>query len=205
MKNAIYFSLLLTATMLIVGCEKDSIKNLNKVYGTGEIVTKTLSLDSFSKIEHDGVANLYVSLGSPQSVTLKAQQNIIDVLTWEVSEGTLLIGTGENISIETHKEIRFEITVPELSSLLHDGVGDATLQGDLQNSLDIDFRGVGEVDAYSLPVNECLVLNSGVGDCKVMVNNYLEVDISSIGNVYYKGNPQISITDNGNGELINDN
>jgi hypothetical protein len=44
-----------------------------------------------------------------------------------------------------------------------------------------------------------------MGDCKVRVKENLDVDISSIGNVYYRGNPEITLSDSGLGALINDN
>jgi hypothetical protein len=44
-----------------------------------------------------------------------------------------------------------------------------------------------------------------MGDCKVKVNETLDVDISSVGKVYYRGHPQITFTDSGLGDLINDN
>jgi hypothetical protein len=205
MKQLILLSYVLAATLLTVSCEKENPNDPTSITGTGEIVNKPLEISSFSNIELNGVADLYISVGSEQSVILKAQQNIIDVMSWEVSAGTLSIGLKEGITIHNHKEIRFEIHLPALASLVHDGVGDVTLNGGNQPEMDIDFRGVGLVKAYGLPVDRCVVLNSGIGDCKVKVNSYLEVDISDLGNVYYKGNPEISVTDTGLGDLINDN
>ena len=68
--------------MIPMGCENwGTDDNSRNVIGTGPVVTQTLTLDEFSKIENTGVADIYVTLGSPQSVVLKAQQNIIDIMT----------------------------------------------------------------------------------------------------------------------------
>lgn len=205
MKKTMLFGITLAAITLLIGCEKEPLNGLNKISGSGEIITKHLELATISNVELEGVANLYVTVGNGQSVTLKAQQNIIDVLNWEVSAGILTISMDEGITIHNHEEIRIEVVVNELFDVVHDGVGDVTLNGISDHDLSIDFRGVGNIDAYDLPVENCTVYSSGLGDCKVNVSGYLEVDISSAGNVYYIGNPEISSTDTGLGDLINDN
>jgi hypothetical protein len=152
-----------------------------------------------------GVANVYVTLGSPQSVILKAQQNIIDVLTYEVINNTLKIGVEDNVSIENTEEIRFDIVINEISDIGLLGVGSFELSGDYQDELSISFIGVGHVNAYNLEVGICTISSTGVGDCKVKVLDELNVTITGVGNVYYKGNPLITQTITGIGTLINDN
>jgi len=205
MKNVILLSILLAAAVITLSCEKEEWNDPSKVTGEGEIVTLPLTLNSFSKIVLEGVANLYITVGNQESTLLKAQENIMEVLTWEVSSGTLTIGLKEGVKLENHEEIRFEISALVLSDLVHEGVGDVTFEGIGQDELNIDFRGIGMVLAYDLPVNNCVVMNSGTGDCKVRANNILDVDISSIGNIYYRGNPDITYSNSGLGDLINDN
>jgi hypothetical protein len=205
MKQLLSLGILFAAITMTISCEKEELIDPRIVTGTGEIVTKPLSLSTFSRIEFNGLANLYVTVGGEQSLILKAQQNIIEILNWEVDAGILTIWMDEGVTIQNHEEIRFEIVVNELFSLLHDGVGDMALQGGNQESLTIDFRGVGNIHAYALPVDNCIVMSTGVGNCEILVNNYLEVDISGAGNVYYRGEPEIISTGTGLGDLINEN
>lgn len=196
------FVLILSFTM----CDSDDNQNPNnKITGTGPIVTKTLSLQPFNKIENTGVANFYISLGDPQSVLLKAQQNIIDVMTYEVINGILYIGIVENTSIESAEEIRFEITINEINDIKLVGVGDFELSGDFQDELSISLTGVGSFEAYDLEVGTCTIVLTGVGDCKVNVRDELNVTLTGVGTVYYKGNPNITQSVAGMGSLINDN
>ena len=205
MKHSITLSLLLAALFATLGCEKEDPFNSQKITGKGEITTLSIELDPFQSVELGGVADLVITLGEEQAITLKAQQNIIDAMTWEVSAGILSIGLDEGVQLENHEPIIFEIHVEQLASLLHNGVGNVTLSGNSCEEFEIDHRGIGEITAYDLPVCRCMVKSSGTGNTRVLVNEYLEVDISSIGNVYYRGNPQISSTETGLGELINDN
>lgn len=193
--------------MIQTGCEDDVPgSNPRNVVGTGPIVTKTLTLDDFSKIENTGVADIYVTLGGPQSVVLKAQQNIIDVMTIGVLSDELKIGLEKGVSIERAEEIRFDITIPEITSIILTGVGDYILSGDYQEELTIVMTGVGNVSAFDLEVGTCTISITGVGNCEVYVKDQLNATITGVGNVYWKGHPDdmiISIT--GIGNLIDAN
>jgi len=190
------------------GCDTDDGPGKNiTVVGTGPVVTETLNLPPFHRIEHTGVANIIITLGSPQSVVLKAQQNIIDVLTWEVVDNTLKIGVQEktSISVETTEDIRFEMVISEISDIGLLGVGSFDLSGDFQDELSVSLIGVGNIEAYDLEVGKCTILSTGVGDCRVRVRDELNVTITGVGNIYYKGNPTITQKITGIGNLIDDN
>jgi hypothetical protein len=203
MKSSYYSIVLVVFFLITAGCE-DGLNNI-KVIGTGPIVTRNLDLASFNKIEHTGVANFYITIGSPQSVVLKAQQNIIDVMTYEVVNQSLKVGHEKNVSIEDHEEIRFEITMPAINNIELTGAGDFVLSGDEQDELTITLTGVGNIKAYQMKVGTCNITFTGVGGCEVYVNNELNVIISGVGNVCYKGNPTINLTITGLGQLINAN
>ena len=192
--------------MFSAGCEDNDPddKNLN-VVGSGPVVKKTLTLDDFNKIENTGVANIYVTLGNPQSVVLKAQQNIIDVMTIGVVNDELKIGLQKGVSIEKAEEIRFDITIPEITSIILTGVGDYILTGDYQEELTINLTGVGNVRAFDLEVGTCTIIITGVADCEVNVKNELIVNLTGVGNVYYKGDPNIDSSISGVGSLIDAN
>lgn len=202
------FSLILIFFTIIsfVMCDQDDDPIPDKkITGIGPIVSETLNLPPFDKIENTGVANIYITLDEPQAVVLKAQQNIIDIMTYQVIGSTLKIGIEDNISIENSEEIRFEITVREMNDFKLIGVGNLELSGDFQDDLSISLIGVGNVDAYGTEVGICTIVSTGVGDCKVFVRDELDVTISGVGTVFYKGNPSITQNVTGIGSLVNDN
>jgi hypothetical protein len=205
MKTVFYSMIFALLILTIQGCEDDFGHHKITVIGTGPLVTRNLDLQSFNKIENTGIANFYITIGSPQSVVLKAQQNIIDVMTWEVGNQTLKVGLDKDVSIEKNEEIRFEITVPEIKEIELTGVGDFDLSGADQEELSINLTGVGSVRAYEMKVNTCNISLTGVGDCKVYVIDELNVTIAGVGYVYYKGDPAINLTITGVGKLINAN
>jgi hypothetical protein len=207
MKHILFFLLAGLTFSVFTGCEKndDGGDNPRNIKGTGPVISKTFSLDAFSKIRNTGVADVYVTLGSPQSVELHAQQNIIDVMTIGVNGDELQIGLDDGVSIEEAEEIRFDITIPSITSLNLTGVGDFILSGNFQDKLTIDITGVGNVRAFDLEVGTCDITILGVGDCEVNVRDKLIVDIIGVGTVYYKGNPERSISISGVGALVDAN
>lgn len=192
--------------MIPMGCENwGTDDDVNRVVGTGPTITKTLSLDEFNKINLTGVADIYVTLGSPQSVELKAQQNIIDVMTIGVTSNELRVGLKEGYNIQEADTIRFDITIPEINMITLAGVGDFILSGDHQEELTIGLTGVGTVRAFNLEVGTCIIIITGVGDCEVNVIDELNVDITGVGDIYYIGNPNIDQSVSGVGRLIDAN
>ena len=207
MKQSIVHLLVILFVFVLMGCEDNdpSPGDNRNVVGTGPLVTKTLSLNGFSKIDNQGVADFHITVGGPQSVTFTAQQNIMDVMTIGVLNDELQVALEKGVSIERADSIRFDITMPDVNSIKLTGVGDFLLSGEYQEELAIMLTGVGTVSAFDMEVGSCTISITGVGDCQVRVRNELHVTILGVGNVYWKGQPQVTSSINGVGALIDAN
>jgi hypothetical protein len=126
-------------------------------------------------------------------------------MTTGVLNNELKVGLESGVSIEKADTIRFDITMPELSSIALTGVGDFYLSGSYQDELSIEITGVGNVEAFDLEVGICQILITGIADCEVNVRDQMTVDISGVGDVLYKGNPTISSSITGVGSIIDAN
>lgn len=71
-----------------------------------------------------------------------------------------------------------------------DGTGAISLSG-TATILDIDNSGVGSIKAENLEAKKGFIENSGVGHTKIFVTDELYLNVSGVGNVYYKGEPVI--------------
>jgi hypothetical protein len=138
-------------------------------------------------------------------VILRAQQNIIDIMTIGVLGDELKIGLEKGVSIDQADTIRFDITIPEITSISLTGVGDYILSGDFQEELTILLTGVGNVKAFDQEVGTCNITITGVADCEVNVRDELIVNLTGVGNIYYKGHPSIDSSISGVGSLIDAN
>jgi len=177
-----------------------------KIVGKGELVEKTITLESFSKINLLGQGNITIVKGETQVVKIKAQQNILDVLTNKITGGELRLSPKEGVNLDANKGIFYEIQTPtDISGLVIAGAGNIDISGDGQEQLNITIMGTGNVDAYKLEVSHCLVNVSGVGNCNVNVVDKLDVTIAGVGTINYKGKPDIAQNIMGIGKVINDN
>lgn len=205
MKNSIPIFLILFFIFILSGCEDNGSTRNRTVTGKGPVVTHNINVSEFTVIENIGVADFYITVGGPQSVILSAQQNIIDVMQYGVRNNIFKVSLEDDVSIENHEVIRFDITIPSINSIELTGVGNFYLSGDDQDELSIYVTGVGSVNAFELRVGTCEITFTGVGSCEVYVMNKLNVTISGIGNVFYKGSPEISSSLTGLGKLIDAN
>ena len=201
MKATAYITSILLVLMILSSCEGVFNKT---VRGSGDILSMEVEVPSFDGVSVTGTCNVNIQIGESQSVEFFAQSEILDVLTYEVEDGILEIGFKRGYSVNTSKEIRAEIIIPGLQFVGITGAGDYTLTGEQQDLLDIYITGVGDIDAYQMPVNTCNIRISGTGNCRVQVIDELDVIISGVGNIWYRGNPAINSDISGVGNLFPD-
>ena len=209
-----YLATFIIVIIFLIGftsCDNDNnITNNNNnntvtVIGTGNVVSDTITLAAFHSVSNLASFDIKITKGSPQQVILKAQQNILDVVTYQVNNGQLDLGIQNNVNIQTSQGLKAEIIIPEISRVGIIGAGDFDLSGGHEDVLYIDITGAGNVMAYNLNVDTCYITTTGVGNCFVKVNNLLSITITGVGSIYYKGSPSINQIITGVGSVIDDN
>lgn len=79
-------------------------------------------------------------------------------------------------------------------------VGDIKLRG-ISSYLGITNWGNAPIYAEELEVENCDIIHRGTGNLHLNVTNILNVEIYSIGDVYYKNNPTVTINRKGKGNV----
>jgi hypothetical protein len=191
------------ATFLLAGIILSSCDGIgNKtIRGTGPVESMEVEVPAFDGVNVTGTCNVDIQIGEPQSVEFFAQSEILDVLDYEVDDGILEIGFKRGYSVNTSEEIRAEITIPELNFTGVTGACNYELEGAQQEELNIYISGVGNIYAFDMPVNQCLIRVSGTTNCEVHVIDHLDVVISGVGNIWYRGNPEITTDISGVGNV----
>jgi hypothetical protein len=209
--NFVLLSVLLLSTVL-------SCNLFGAISGSGELAKETRSVDIFHSIIIDGLADVTVSQDVNQSLVVETDENLLNLLKTNVTEGVLTISFKKKNVNPTR--VNITISMAELRELQINGDGAIRSGGDLSlddlnvsikgsgevdlsgtgSSLNIDISGEGKVKAGELPVDACRVNISGEGDVEVCPNNTLHVTISGDGKVKYHGNPIVTqnITGDGN-------
>ena len=83
-----------------------------------------------------------------------------------------------------------------------DGSGDMTVDGTCNNSK-IEIVGSGSFQGYDCETKNAIIEVTGSGDCEVTVLNELQAVIAGSGDIFYRGNPQISTNITGSGVVQN--
>ena len=195
--------ILITAVILMGGC--DVFSPNETVEGTGPLVSRDISVSAFTKIASSGIANVNIVESDSQAVTFTAQSEILDVMTYKVTSGTLILSFEEDTNIKTSKDITIDIQGPEIDYIDAEGTGDWTLAGSLKENFYIGLTGTGDVHAYDQEITNCEINSTGTGSIWIRVADQLDIELTGTGNVYYKGRPIIDADITGTGNLISQN
>lgn len=159
----------------------------NGISGEGPVVKKTLQLDNFHAINLSVSGNVYLKQGSTQSVEVEAQQNIIDNLKKEVTDGRWNIGFEENV--RRLNKLNIYITVPSIDEVLVSGSGDIIGQSVFSgiSTLNIGVSGSGNIE-FEGNAEEMFARVTGSGDIEVKGSAKTgEIRISGSGDIEAHG------------------
>jgi hypothetical protein len=136
--------------------------------GNGPIVSVDLDMPEFTGINLTMPGQVFITQGSPQSVTVEAKQNIIDELELNVNnDGIWLIDTDR--CVRDIDDFKVFITIPDITELTITGSGDI-------------------VSENFLIVNDILLRITGSGDLDVGLEaDDIDVDITGSGNMLIEG------------------
>lgn len=173
--------------------ENNDSNNKVKIIGKGELIDKNIETGSFSELENIGYADISIKKAAVQKITFRAQANILDIMTSEISGNKLKTGIKENYNIETSKGIFINIETPNaIDDFTITGVGNIYLDFEKQTRLDISIIGTGDFNAPNTEIEECEIKIIGTGNCNVFVTKTLDVSIMGVGSVSYKGDAEVS-------------
>ena len=154
-----------------------------KIKGTGPRVTRTLDLASFEKIESNISADVEITQGATQKITVEGQANIMDLIQPEVSDNKWKIKFPKNTWFD-YDDLKIKITLPKMTAV---GLG---------GSGSIITTNMFTADDFHVGV-------SGSGTVKVMVEaNQVDCGLSGSGNIHLQGKTRdLKIGTSGSGNV----
>jgi len=171
---------------------------------------QTLQLPAFNAIKTDGIFDLEIIAGGPQSVVVKASDDAISKLKIQVLDGELIIsGPQEKHNVFISTDNKIVITVPTLRLYKGKGVGEVVIKNIDSDRIDLSYDGVGSleasgktkwlrlkgngvggIDTKKLLADDADVDFDGVGGVEIYVSNHLNAVVHGIGSLTYYGNPK---------------
>jgi uncharacterized protein YaiE (UPF0345 family) len=197
------FCFILTATLSAQNWWKSGIK------GEGPTVERNLQLNNFEGITLAFSGNVYLKQGSSQSVKVVGQQNIIDNIKTDVSNGHWKIGFDR--PVRNHDKLEIYITIPTLNKAVVSGSGNISSEGKFSASGDayVGVSGSGNV-SLNLSASSIETKISGSGNINLDGStNDMSIQISGSGNVrayeLAAANCSVSISGSGGAKVnVND-
>ena len=207
-----YFLLVILAAHF-AGCH-----GIKGVAGSGNRKTEKRSLGSFSSISTEGAFDIKVVCQKSQDVEIEGDDNILPLVTTEVSNNELRIKSLRHYSVS--KPITLRISLPDVEAIDASGAGTIEISG-LKNekfainangaptirasgetrTLKIDANGAGSVDTHKLRAANVEVEAKGVAGIEVYAREHLDVIVSGPAHVIYQGDAVVNKTVNGPGVL----
>lgn len=149
---------------------------------------KEIEVESTGNIRIDGFSNL-------ESLRVKSNStgNII-------GDGEFVIDGDLEIISHSTGNIRLEAICHDID-VRSSSTGNVSIEGSCSYQ-NVSLSRTGNYNAFDLYSEECEVDINGTGDARVFADKQLDVTIRSVGNVYYKGRPDVNINDYSVGDLI---
>jgi hypothetical protein len=188
------------------------------VKGSGKREVQKRGVSAFTSISSMGAFNIEVVAQKEQSLEIEADDNILPLVSTEVSNNVLRIKNDKGFSISEPVVVR--ISVPDLSALNVSGAGNISISG-LKNEkfeidsdgaptikvsgstkvIDISTSGAAKIDAHGLHAATGVIDSKGVSKIDVDVKNQLDVTITGPSIVTCEGDPTINKTIIGPGKV----
>jgi hypothetical protein len=207
--------LFLSFPLLAVGCHHGMRAEIK---GSGKRVVEKRNVTPFTSISTEGAFSIEVTCQKDLSLEVEGDDNVLSVVTTEVSNNVLRLRNTKNYS--SSEPVKFRISVPDLESLAVDGAGHIDIKG-LNNEkfeinadgapsisvagktklINIDTSGAGKIDTHNLHAVRGVVESKGVAQIELDVTDQLDVTVSGPSSVYYRGDPKVNKTINGPGKV----
>jgi hypothetical protein len=188
------------------------------IEGSGKLQRQKREVASFSSISTEGAFDIEIVCQKPQSLEIEGDDNILPLISTEVSDNVLRIRSLHDYS--TSEPITLKIAVPNLEGLSASGAGTLAVSG-LKNEkleidasgaptikvsgetkvLDVDTSGAGKIDAHKLRATRAVVDSKGVSRVEVFAAEQLDVTVAGPSHVIYEGDPVVKQTIHGPGSI----
>jgi hypothetical protein len=149
----------------------------NGVKGNGNIVKQERQISSFNSLEVGGAFKVFLTQGEKESLTVEADENLLEFITTEVRGNTLKISTTKDIN--NTNALNIYLTITNLDEMDISGACKLTCENKLKlNDLDMECSGASDVD-LKLSANNIKLEFSGASQIDMFGSaNEVSLDLS---------------------------
>lgn len=169
----------------------------DQVNGSGNVLKEKRATGTFNSISTEGAFDIEIVCQKPQSLEIEGDDNILPLISTEVSNSVLRIRSLRGYSVS--QPISLKIFLPDLVAVSASGAGKLVVTG-LKNEkfeidangaptirasgdtkiLSIDANGAGKIDTHNLRAANVQVDSKGVANVRVYASQQLDVTVWTI-------------------------
>ncbi len=146
------------AMLLLAGC------GLGLVVGSGNTVNEEREISGVKGVALAFVGDLRITQGDEEKLLITADDNVLPLITTEVKDGVLTIGSKSTLGIPVVNNLHYDLTVRDLNSLQLSGTGNAEMNGLNTGDLSVGVSGAGNLSIKGLQADRVTANLSGVGN-----------------------------------------
>ncbi|MCJ7662571.1 MAG: DUF2807 domain-containing protein [Anaerolineales bacterium] len=153
--------------LLIIGLFLISACGLRTIKGSGDVITESREVSGFDSVSHTGIGRVIITQGDKESLTIEADDNLLEHITSEVKNGTLELGFTDNVRIDSASPITFTVGVKDLKELDSTGTGSIEIDELGADNLNISKSGTGSISIGTLTATDLVVKADGTGNIEL--------------------------------------
>lgn len=207
-------SLIVLTLLVTAGCHRE----FSGVRGSGKREVQKREVAPFTSISTDGAFNIEVVCQKTLSMEIEGDDNILPLVTTEVKDNVLRLSNTKSYSVD--EPITFRIAVPNLEAISADGAGKIQITGvnndkilistngaaainvaGTTKMIGVDSNGAAKIDTHNLRSTHAIVDTKGASKVDLGVCDKLDVNVSGVSHVTYRGNPVVNKTIHGPGKV----
>ena len=225
MRKNLFLLLTITAFSFSLQAQKnDKYDDKDRIEGSGNVITKEISVKSFDELNASGVFNLLLSQGDKESLKIEADDNLMDLFIIENEGSTLKIRMKKNSNFNSKKQLKVYVTFKTLKSmdlgmvggtssdeklkfadlkLKNQSVGSVSLNMTLQ-TLNMENQSVGSVKLEGSAEN-AVVKNNSVGSINAgnFVVQRMDIENNGVGSATVNAEKELKYSDSFLGKVSN--
>lgn len=157
--------------------------------GSGRVVEETREIEGVRRVELATVGNLYIEIGDEESLTIEAEDNLIEYIETAVWDGKLTIDIRRNFGFRSVRPINYRLVVTELEGIELSSSGDGYAPDLTAGDFEVRLSSSGDLEMGDLTADSLTIRVTSSGDLRVDDVNVREVDatLSSSGDVEIAG------------------
>jgi len=225
MRKNLFLMLAITALGFSTMAQKNNkYDDKDRIEGSGNVITKDISVKSFDELDASGVFNLQLSQGDKETLRIEADDNLMDLFIIENEGSTLKIKMRKNSNFNSKKQLKVYVTFKTLKSmnlgmvggtssdeklkfadlkLKNQSVGSVSLNMTLQ-TLNLENESVGSVKLEGSAEN-AVVKNNSVGSINAgnFVVQKMDIENNGVGSATVNAEKELKYTDSFLGKVSN--